>query len=330
MKSLLLVLTAVSLPLGAYANDSIGFVATGGIQYLKTPHIAMESEDLYISQQQIRVAYRFKNLSKRDITETVLFPLPILSDGYSADFADTAGLIKSFKIEVDGKKVQPKTHVRAFMYQKDAEGSHVGDPIDVTAALKGCGFSDSELMNPWTDGHDLSKLHAKLDQCKDLQILKLRKYETASGDGLINETPWAAQIVYSWPQTFKAGAVTEVKHQYTPLVGGSMYFDASKSDQNAFYSAYCIDDQFRRKMKKSGKDYPVHRALSYVLTTGANWAKPIGTFTLTIDRAPNELVSLCWDKSLKKVGANRFRAVKHNFTPTRDLDIIFAEGYDGR
>lgn len=55
------------------------------------------------------------------------------------------------------------------------------------------------------------------------------------------------------------------------------------------------------------------------LTAGANRAEPIRSrFTLTIERDPNELVSLCWDKSLKKVGANQFRTVKHHFTPTRD------------
>ena len=61
----------------------------------------------------------------------------------------------------------------------------------------------------------------------------------------------------------------------------------------------------------------------YILTTGANWAKPIGKFKLTIDREPNTVLSLCWDKSLRKVGPNRFQAVKENFLPKKDLDIIF-------
>ena len=45
--------------------------------------------------------------------------------------------------------------------------------------------------------------------------------------------------------------------------------------------------------------------------------------TLTIDREPNTVLSLCWDKSLRKVGPNRFQAVKENFLPKKDLDIIF-------
>ena len=101
----------------AQANDSTGFVETGGIQYLKNPHIEMQSEDLYISQQQIRVSYTFKNNSAQDITETVLFPLPEVSAGYDSDFADTAGLINSFRIWADGKSMcvpflKPKTAKR--------------------------------------------------------------------------------------------------------------------------------------------------------------------------------------------------------------------------
>ena len=44
----------------AHANDSMGTVSTSGIKYLKNPHIDMQSEDLYISEKQIRVHYKFK------------------------------------------------------------------------------------------------------------------------------------------------------------------------------------------------------------------------------------------------------------------------------
>lgn len=41
----LALLTAMS----AYANDSIGYVATGGVEYIKNDKISMHSENLYIS-----------------------------------------------------------------------------------------------------------------------------------------------------------------------------------------------------------------------------------------------------------------------------------------
>lgn len=134
---------------------------------------------------------------------------------------------------------------------------------------------------------------------------------------------WSAQIVYSWKQTFKAGSVTEIKHQYTPLVGGSFLPSLKAKDSKAFIDEYCMDENFLKNFKTVEEGSKLYHYLGYVLTTGANWAKPIGKFTLTIDREPNTVISLCWDKSLRKVGSNRFQAVKENFLPKKDLDIIF-------
>ena len=76
MKNKLLCVCFGLFPLIIYANDSTGYVSTGGIKYIKNKNIAMESEDLYISQEKIDVTYQFRNLANRDITETILFPLP--------------------------------------------------------------------------------------------------------------------------------------------------------------------------------------------------------------------------------------------------------------
>lgn len=140
---LLLLLTGA-----AHANDSMGTVSTSGIKYLKNPHIDMQSEDLHISEKQIRVHYKFKNTTAQDITETVLFPLPIVPAVTVSDFADTKGLVDSFRIYADGKPVRPQTHVRAYFERSN------GSLVDVTSDLKKCGLSDQELMHPWTQNKD--------------------------------------------------------------------------------------------------------------------------------------------------------------------------------
>lgn len=292
----------------AHANDSMGTVSTSGIKYLKNPHIDMQSEDLYISENQIRVHYRFKNTSSQDITETVLFPLPIVPAFTDSDFADTKGLVDSFRIYVNGKSV----HQRAVTPFK------IG--ADVTADLKKCGLSDQELMHPWTQNKDAEKLNKKIRTCSSPKIKSLLP---ASESNIVGWTSWSSQIIYSWKQTFKANAVTEIKHQYTPLVGGSFLPSLKAKDSKAFIDEYCMDENFLKNFKTVEGGSKVYHYLGYVLTTGANWAKPIGKFTLTIDREPNTVISLCWDKSLRKVGPNRFQAVKENFLPKKDLDIIF-------
>jgi len=295
----------------AHANDSMGTVSTSGIKYLKNPHIDMQSEDLYISKNQIRVHYKFKNTSSQDITETVLFPLPIVPAATVSDFADTKGLVDSFRIYADGKPVRPQAHVRAYFERSN------GSLVDVTADLKKCGLSDQELMHPWTKKQDGEKIDSKIGACRSAKVQSMLSKQT---DEL---SYWSSQIIYSWKQTFKANSVTEIKHQYTPLVGGSFLPSLKAKDSKAFIDEYCMDENFLKNFKNVKGGSKVYHHLGYVLTTGANWAKPIGKFTLTIDREPNAVLSLCWDKSLRKVGPNRFQAVKENFLPKKDLDIIF-------
>ncbi|WP_308903835.1 DUF4424 family protein [Neisseria subflava] len=302
---LLLLLTGA-----AHANDSMGTVSTSGIKYLKNPHIDMQSEDLHISEKQIRVHYKFKNTTAQDITETVLFPLPIVPAFTVSDFADTKGLVDSFRIYVNGKSVRPQAHVRAYFELRN------GSLVDVTADLKKCGLSDQELMHPWTKKQDGEKIDSKIGACRSAKVQSMLSKQT---DEL---SYWSSQIIYSWKQTFKAGSVTEIKHQYTPLVGGSFLPSLKAKDSKAFIDEYCMDENFLNNFKNM-KEEKVYHHLGYILTTGANWAKPIGKFTLTIDREPNTVISLCWDKSLRKVGPNRFQAVKENFLPKKDLDIIF-------
>lgn len=307
-KALILLLLLAGV---AHANDSMGTVSTSGIKYLKNPHIDMQSEDLYISENQIRVHYRFKNTSSQDIIETVLFPLPIVPAFIDYDFADTKGLVDSFRIYADGKPVRPQAHVRAYFERSN------GSLVDVTADLKKCGLSDQELMHPWTKKQDGEKIGSKIGACRSAKVQSMLPKQT-------DELPdWSAQIVYSWKQTFKAGSVTEIKHQYTPLVGGSFLPSFKAKDSKAFIDEYCMDENFLNNFKNVEEGSKLYHYLGYVLTTGANWAKPIGKFTLTIDREPNTVLSLCWDKSLRKVGPNRFQAVKENFLPKKDLDIIF-------
>lgn len=303
---LLLLLTGA-----AHANDSMGTVSTSGIKYLKNPHIDMQSEDLHISEKQIRVHYKFKNTTAKDITETVLFPLPIVPAATVSDFADTKGLVDSFRIYADGKPVRPQAHVRAYFERRN------GSLVDVTADLKKCGLSDQELMHPWTKKQDGEKIGSKIGACRSAKVQSMLPKQT-------DELPdWSSQIIYSWKQTFKANSVTEIKHQYTPLVGGSFLPSLKAKDSKAFIDEYCMDENFLKNFKTVEGGSKVYHHLGYVLTTGANWAKPIGKFTLTIDREPNTVLSLCWDKSLRKVGQNRFQAVKENFLPKKDLDIIF-------
>ncbi len=212
------------LACNAYANDTIGYVATGGIEYIKNHQIAMQSEHLYISPNIITVDYQFKNLSTQDIKETVLFPLPPVpfSDGES-NFVSTKDTINSFKILVNGKAVKPNVHVRAFVYPNKKDGGIDFDApmVDVTQIFRGCGLTDDELSQPWTDKGDWEVINRKLAKCQNPKMTQLvGEVDTTN----LTEYPaimWWSQVVYSWQQTFAANALTDVRHSYVPLLGGA-------------------------------------------------------------------------------------------------------------
>lgn len=58
------------------ANDATAVLDTGGIVLQQSEHIVMEEEELFISQEIIRVKYVFYNSSAQAITTRVAFPLP--------------------------------------------------------------------------------------------------------------------------------------------------------------------------------------------------------------------------------------------------------------
>lgn len=78
-------------------------------------------------------------------------------------------------------------------------------------------------------------------------------------------------------------------------MGGSV---AVHLPENA--KTYCTDQSFIAALKKAQLEQAPYSALGYVLKTGANWAKPIENFKLTIERDSKELFSFCWAGKVKK------------------------------
>src|ERR1700682_4151709 len=68
--------TMLMVTCAARANDSAAELSIGGLQFVRTNDIAMESEDLRISLDRVTVRYQFANTSGKPVTLTVAFPLP--------------------------------------------------------------------------------------------------------------------------------------------------------------------------------------------------------------------------------------------------------------
>lgn len=314
MRSLKILTMAIAfLSITAQANDSTGYVSVGGVEYIKNPNIAMKSEDLYISEDVVRVAYEFKNLTNKEIRQTVLFPLPVVPTWTDYDFANVNETLASFTILSNGVPVQYKTHARAFMLDNKNE------LVDVTDEFRICGVSQSDILKVWEDRDVLVDINQKLGRCSNEKIKTLiGELDTALDPELA--VYWEGQVIYEFEQVFAPNAITRIHHSYRPLVGGGVYFDESLDD------TFCLDKATRGKLDEKSSTHPLpYSALGYVLTTGANWAKPIEQFKLTVERDGDKIVSFCWagKAKVRKVGEGKFEVVEKNFVPKQDIHVAF-------
>jgi len=309
------------------ANDSTAELTTGGLVLAKSAGIEMRSEDLAVSTQEIVVHYRFFNHGAQDVTTTVAFPMPdIVWDGPDTNIAvpapDSPNFL-DFRTTVDGQPVAAQNEQKAL-----------AKSVDITQRLVALGVP----LAPQSD-----KTWKALDSLKPADKDALVKAEIAipddydAGKGWEHHLApnWTLKSSFFWTQTFPAGRELVVEHRYRPSVGetvgtevGAPSIDPEEAKRYA--TLYCVDRDFvsgARKAQKPGADgsftTPMfERRIAYVLTTGANWAGPIGDFRLTVDKGePDSLVSFCAD-GVKKIGPTTFEVRHANFTPTRDLDVL--------
>lgn len=323
---------AISLLLAGHgsANDSIARVGAGGVILLKTDQIRMVQEVLEISTKTVRVSYRFKNESQKDIRTTVAFPMPAYgwNPGHSA-VSDNERPLRPFTLLVGGKATAAKFERRAVV-----EGR------DVTDGLRRAGLSDAKIFERFGDcTEDGCPYSAK----QSAQIAK------ATGKGA-DYPHWKVVETAYWEQLFPAGVEVRIQHEYPPFVGMS-YSAPYQADFGyvgglpraawvsppAIPDEACIDEGARqalaRKIERSVAEgartvmVTLHD-VEYVLGTGRNWKGPIGDFTLRIKKdSADQVISLCFPGKPKIVDSRTFEFRATDFVPQDRLIVHFYSVY---
>lgn len=305
------------------ANDSSAAIGIGGLELTRNDAISMDSEDLYLSTEEVRVRYRFTNRSPRDVETLVSFPVPHLPggiDGYLGDrsLPDFREDLK-FRTTIDGKPVQLD-----YVEKLEIAGR------DVTARITQLGWP--RLWNP-VDYDDNLAFVEKLSEAERQAYIR---------EGLLRRQDdvvlpaWNLVTHVTRRQVFPAGKTVEVTHRYVALAGGSVggALDPEyRRDTAADYTKrYCTDRNFyagidRRLGTRPPGERPGYfeRWLGYILSSGANWRGPIGDFRLVIDKGkPDNLVSFCMD-GVKKISPTQFEVRKMQFEPKGDIDVLIVE-----
>jgi hypothetical protein len=331
LRRLLLALLA-SAPLPAFANDSTAELGTGGLILSRTDAVSMDSEDLFISADGVKVDYVFTNHQETDVDTIVAFPMPPIEgnpfwmpgipNSVSDNFLD-------FTVSMDGKPINANLEQKAFA---------VG--VDVTKELEAEGIP----LNPFAE--NAAQVLAKLSDEKaaewvDRGIIIVPGWDDGQGNTSKERFPfWQLRSTFWWNAKFPAGKQVAVSHSYKPSVGATsgltFFFDGKfEGEFDRYVDKYCIDEPVKKAVLKAAKENPegwpqlYETRISYVLTTGGNWATgSIGKFKLTVDKGDaKSIVSFCGD-GIKKTGPTTFEVNATDYYPARDIDILILKRFD--
>lgn len=323
-----LVFVAIGLAaasVAALANDTTASTAAGGLVLERTDAIDMVSEDLFVSANEIRVNYVFRNASSADVETIVAFPMPDrdLSKEWGANIAFPSG----FRTRVGGRPVRSTLERKAIVRGRDHTAllAELGIPIapdnimDATKAMDALAATERNRL-------------------QSLGLAGLEEFSFGAEPMRHHLVPlWTVQDRYWWRQAFPAGKDVLVDHSYMPGVGGSVESPIAfrqfrnTDDSRWLIRRYCMDkaflaavDKVASKDEMRGPGMPDKR-IDYILTTGANWRSPIGRFRLVVDKGkPGNLVSFC-ATGVRKIGPTRFEVLRRNWRPDRDLQVLIIE-----
>ena len=321
-KTALAALAAVCLAAPAVANDSVASMGAGGLVLQRTDGIVMRSEDLFISAHEIRVRYAFFNRTGADISTIVAFPLPDIIGGGEGDVALSDPADLRFTTTVGGQAVITEVEQKAMK-----------DGVDHTTLLREFGVPLSPYGDTVRD--TLARMsQARIDRLIQLGLVEDRGYADSLNTYVDLAPLWTLKTTHYWTQTFPAGEVLDVDHHYVPAIGGSAgsaFGDPELMESEWFNetaATYCADDAFAdaARRKRDRGEYLTETWIDYVLTTGANWAEPIGDFRLVVDKGdPANLVSFCGE-GVRRISPTRFEMRRRNFTPDHDLAVLILTG----
>jgi hypothetical protein len=308
------------------ANDSAAELSIGGLQFVRTRDVAMESEDLRIALDRIIVRYQFANVTNKPVTLTVAFPLPDIdlseADNIALPSNDPVNFV-DFETRIDGSPAPLTIDQRAMIGDKDVSallrqlklpllpiGSREIRVTDLPAATR-TRLVDEGLLMP----------------------------AGMSDNGRQQYAPgWVTRTSAVRQQVFPPSRTVVVEHHYRPSVGSSAdtilrpglrRSNALGPEVARYRKDYCVTDGFLAELDKRAGDGTANtaklqeRRISYVLKTGANWAGPIRAFKLTIDPGGSDrMVSFCQGRLKAPPTGNTLEYTASDFKPDTDLKIL--------
>jgi len=327
-----LTLFTILLALSAFpalANDGFLGLPAGGLTLQQSADIRMLDEDLFLSLDEVRVNYQFRNDSPSAIKAWVGFPMPGLpvrvnfggEDGY--DIHDVKGLdLLKFETRIEGVVAQSRPYVRAYVFPRNTpwekqDRFRFTDAIDISAEL-------SAARVPLNfDATAIKAAFARLPAAKQADWKRRGLY---TKDANFEQPEWYLSTIFVREQGFPPRRIVKVQHRYKPFPSGFIMVDNHLSYDKDLAKAACVDPPASRAIANAlrGRGGSGH-VIDYILTTANTWKGPIGHFRLTVDKgAARNIVSLCGD-NVRKTSPRTFVLEANNFKPTHDIKVLIVK-----
>lgn len=309
---------------------------TGSLQSMRSPYLTINSQDVNLNIDQVKVSYTYYNAANFDITETLVFMLPLNGEDQ----------FKQFSVVVN----QEPVHHQTIQHAISANGR------DITKELKNLGLP----VNP------ISAMHAiDASSNRDSIISKLRALHLIDRR---EDTPtWTVKTYYYWDQTFPANSKVVIDQSYKPslqtqsvklssfaalfklplqavkkIVNVAIHwtledevaqnnlqeqfeknwpqiqnFCPNKQDYQTLVNAYKV-----RTNKKSQIEL---KELHFANGNNELWAHPINRFNLTIESPKNMHAILCWNDEMKRSSNNTLHFTADNYIPLQQIAVLYIE-----
>lgn len=309
----------------AVANDSTAEMTTGGLVLKNSRNIDMLDEDLFVSTQEIRVNYVFRNRARADESTIVAFPMPDRDLSQEGD--SDISYVTDFVTTVEGRPVETQVERKAML------GS-----VDHTALLTRLGIPIAPPTG-YVEGRP-DPVYAAWQRLNSADQARLRQLRLIDTDGEYFRPQWTVKETYWWTQVFPAGRDLRISHRYAPGTGGSVgaalaYPEYRRSAEGqGEIRGYCADANFLAGADRLQREAQRHQAMpsesrvGYILRTGGNWRAPIRNFRLVVDKGdPRNIVSFC-GTNVRRISPTQFEMRRTNWRPDYDLKVLIIQPYN--
>ncbi len=302
-------------------DDTVNPSLDGGLVLSRSEGIDLVSEDLFVSAEQVRVRYVFRNISGVPIRTRVSLPLPDVDLDGDEVTAEPSG----FVAKVDGQEVRMAVEHRAIAGNVDRS-----DMLRNLAIPFGTPTDDMREASSQAIGR---LTRPQQDRLVALGLATSHSLSDGAESRILYSGTWTLRETRHWEQDFPVGRDLVIELSFRPGTGSnpatSLYIPAYRDGfGRREIELYCLDrafiDALDRTVNRLGTDDPLipEQWISYNLTTAGSWRAPIGDFRLVVDKGRVEnLVAFC-GQDIRQISPTQYEVRRRNWRPDRDLNIL--------